>query len=281
MVGAALRVNYREEVEDLGAGLHVDWRTVALVSLALASSYREERGYADDTVEQLAAVIDLEPAQTSRALRVLDLIGVWVVDVRGGRGRGTRRVPAFVNSRPLEVRSSRELTTSTGREIGDNEPTNETPSTAPGISRPPEVVSSPVDIGELTTWDRELTTSRGATPRITHVVTPSSTNSRAGETPNEATNDGGSSTSNEDLDPWGPRAQWGEVALREARLRIERHRDRTRGTPRNPDATRRALDEWLNAQRPDVEAWLREGRHPRECVDALLRREDGAGTAQP
>jgi hypothetical protein len=70
--------------------------TLRAVAFELAERYRADRGYVDETVNQLAGALMLKPKTVRNCLSILNQIGWWVVvpgHHGGSKDFGTRRVP--------------------------------------------------------------------------------------------------------------------------------------------------------------------------------------------
>lgn len=68
------------------------------VGLVLAIAHREGKGYVDETHTQLLQrLVTFTPDKLARTLQALDCDSLWPVEVRGTKGRGTRRSLGFLS----------------------------------------------------------------------------------------------------------------------------------------------------------------------------------------
>lgn len=68
----------------------------ALVALYLADSFRDDRGYVDEAVQQIVdATVDLSASVVAACLSAFDALGLWAVTAKGNQYHASRREPRF------------------------------------------------------------------------------------------------------------------------------------------------------------------------------------------
>ena len=88
---------------------HIEWA----VAVELANQYRDKKGYADSTLQQIAAAVGLSQPQVKRAAKVLHDAEIWIVVKAGNKHAGAaHRAPGQLLTDAMRCRA-------TGSELPD------------------------------------------------------------------------------------------------------------------------------------------------------------------
>lgn len=85
----------QQAIAGIPARRRPSWSNTVAVALLLADRFQDQRGYVDETVEQISEAICLSVTTVRTVLSALDQVGFWVRAAKGNQHRGTRRTPGF------------------------------------------------------------------------------------------------------------------------------------------------------------------------------------------
>lgn len=287
------------------------WRVhpavVALVHLALADTYRDERGFTDETRDQLARQCGVSAHAVKRALGVLDALELWVMDSGGNQHRGARRVPTFLSTERAWHHA--DPSPNGGRSAHGAVPNEDGARMAPGNYGQPIRLPEPSRaVPNALHAERVLGAMPGArnavpgampgaptrpTPHTPYIPIPQSRTSRA-ETAAPATSPDGREGAPTDQ-PTGAAAWNGEPlplgmlsldvaryphaaqvgwALAHAVRMVEDHRATVMGAPRMPQQAHAAVVDAVERNRATVDAWLTDGMRAYDAARKIAGRVD-------
>lgn len=162
-----------------------------LVARELADRFRVDRGFVNESVEQVMASTGLSSGQVRDALGALDQLGVWVADGKGNQWRPTVRRPGPVLLATLQHRGlTRDADEDPNPGASRVDPRNSGLSTAPSIAGQPAEPSEGAsrDTPGASRENGGCIAGQPATPhpRITPDVTSPTTDSSAWNRPTDA-----------------------------------------------------------------------------------------------
>lgn len=86
----------RARLGEIPASERPSYEAVVAVSLHLANRHRPGRGWANESVDQIAAELGMSERKVRRVLKALDVLGVWVAESKGNQHAPTKRTPTFM-----------------------------------------------------------------------------------------------------------------------------------------------------------------------------------------